>query len=114
MIRINGKDIGITVSGHAQRLPGASPGHNIICAGVSALTLTLIEGLREVAGIEIQESVRPVTGREDEKSIRVLLERTAEAKKIADEVYRKVKEINDVKNADAACCIHKDGGKSYK
>ena len=51
----------------------------------------------------LQESVRPVTGREDEKSIRVLLERTAEAKKIADEVYRKVKEINDVKNADAAC-----------
>ena len=46
----------------------------------------------------LQESVRPVTGREDEKSIRVLLERTAEAKKIADEVYRKVKEINDVKN----------------
>ena len=53
MIRINVKDTGITVSGHAQRLPGASPGHNIICAGVSALTLTLIEGLREVAGIEI-------------------------------------------------------------
>ena len=50
MIRINVKDTGITVSGHAQRLPGASPGHNIICAGVSALTLTLIEGLREVAG----------------------------------------------------------------
>lgn len=59
MIRINVKNTGITVSGHAQRLPGAPPGHNIICAGVSALTLTLIEGLREVAGIEIQESVRP-------------------------------------------------------
>lgn len=59
MIRINVKDTGVTVSGHAQRLPGASPGHNIICAGVSALTLTLIEGLREVADIEIQESVRP-------------------------------------------------------
>ena len=61
----------------------------------------------------LQESVRPVTGREDEKSIRVLLERTAEAKKIADEVYRKVKEINDVKNADAACCIHKGGQESH-
>ena len=73
MIRINVKDTGITVSGHAQRLPGASPGHNIICAGVSALTLTLIEGLREVAGIEIQESVRPVTGREDEKGIRTVI-----------------------------------------
>ena len=61
----------------------------------------------------LQESVRPVTGREDEKSLRVLLERTAEAKKIADEVYRKVKEINDVKNADAACCIHKGGQESH-
>ena len=59
MIRINVKDTGITVSGHAQRLPGASPGHNIICAGVSALTLTLLEGLRDVAGIEIHESVSP-------------------------------------------------------
>ena len=53
MIRINVKDTGITVSGHAQRLPGAPPGHNIICAAVSALTLTLIEGLEKVAGVEI-------------------------------------------------------------
>ena len=37
----------------------------------------------------LQESVRPVTGREDEKGIRILLERTAEAKKIADAVYKK-------------------------
>ena len=59
MIQINVKDTGITVSGHAQRLPGAPPGHNIICAGVSALTLTLIEGLREVAGVEIQERISP-------------------------------------------------------
>lgn len=59
MIQINVKDTGITVSGHAQRLPGAPPGHNIICAGVSALTLTLIGGLREVAGVEIQERVSP-------------------------------------------------------
>lgn len=59
MIKVTITDSGITVTGHAQRLPGASPGHNIICAGVSALTLTLIEGLREVAGIEIQESVSP-------------------------------------------------------
>lgn len=50
MIRINVKDTGITVSGHAQRLPGASPGHNIICAGVSALTLTLIEGAARGGG----------------------------------------------------------------
>ena len=49
MIRINVKDTGITVSGHAQRLPGASPGHNIICAGVSALTGLLV-GVLVVAG----------------------------------------------------------------
>lgn len=61
----------------------------------------------------LQESVRPVTGREDREAICILLERTAEAKKIADEVYRKVKEINGVKNADAACCIHKGGQESY-
>ena len=28
-------------------------------------------------------------------------------------MYRKVKEINDVKNADAACCIHKGGQESH-
>jgi len=61
----------------------------------------------------LQESVRPVTGQEDREAICILLERTAEAKKIADEVYRKVKEINGVKNADAACCIHKGGQESY-
>ena len=59
MIRINVKDTGITVSGHAQRLPGASPGHNIICAAVSSVTLTLIEGLREVAGLQIEAVTEP-------------------------------------------------------
>lgn len=59
MIYVKIQDIGIIVSGHAQRPSRASPGHNIICAGVSALTLTLIEGLREVAGVEIQERVSP-------------------------------------------------------
>ena len=43
MIRINVKDTGITVSGHAQRLPGASPGHNIICAGVWKASGTAME-----------------------------------------------------------------------
>ncbi len=57
----------------------------------------------------LQESVRPVTGREDEKGIRVLLERVAEAKKIADEVYCKVKKINSVDNTEMEHCIHGDG-----
>ena len=48
----------------------------------------------------LQESVRPVTGREDEKGIRILLERTAEAKKIADAVYKRVKEINEISRDD--------------
>lgn len=56
----------------------------------------------------LQESVRPVTGREDEKGIRVLLERVAEAKKIADEVYCKVKKINSVDNTEMEHCIHGD------
>lgn len=42
----------------------------------------------------LQESVRPVTGRENGENIRILLDRTAEAKKLADEVYREVKAIN--------------------
>ena len=42
----------------------------------------------------LRESVRPVTGREDREGIRILLERTAEAKEIADEVYGRVREIN--------------------
>ena len=57
----------------------------------------------------LQESVRPVTGRDDEKGIRVLLERVAEAKKIADEVYCKVKKINSVDNTEMEHCIHGDG-----
>ena len=50
----------------------------------------------------LQESVRPVTGREDEKGIRILLERTAEAKKIADAVYKRVKEINEISRREKA------------
>lgn len=59
MINVHVDENSITVTGHAERPAGVPPGNNIICAGVSALTLTLIDGLREVAGIEIQESVSP-------------------------------------------------------
>ncbi len=54
MIVVNIKPTYLTVSGHAARPPGVPPGQNIICAAVSALTLTLIEGLRMVAGIWIE------------------------------------------------------------
>lgn len=53
MIRVSIGDTCITASGHAQRLPGAPPGHNIVCAAYSTLTLTLIEGLEKVAGVDI-------------------------------------------------------------
>ena len=44
----------LEVSGHAKRPEGAPPGANIICAAVSALTLTLVEGLTGVAGEGIE------------------------------------------------------------
>lgn len=39
----------ITVQGHAARPEGVQPGQNIVCAAVSAITLTLIEGLECIA-----------------------------------------------------------------
>lgn len=39
----------ITVQGHAARPEGVQPGQNIVCAAVSAITLTLIEGLENIA-----------------------------------------------------------------
>ncbi len=44
----------IRVSGHANTAP---KGSDIVCAAVSALTLTLIRGLKEIAGILLYESV---------------------------------------------------------
>lgn len=45
---------GLRVSGHADIAPR---GFDIVCAAVSALTLTLIRGLREIALVEITEEV---------------------------------------------------------
>lgn len=59
MIRVNIGRTCITASGHAQRLPGAPPGHNIVCAAYSTLTITLIEGLEKVAGVEIDWKIAP-------------------------------------------------------
>lgn len=49
----------IEVLGHAPRADDAPPGQNIVCAAVSALTLTLIEGLEAVAGVEIATQETP-------------------------------------------------------
>ncbi len=46
----------IRVSGHANTAP---IGADIVCAAVSALTLTLLEGLKKVARMELDESVEP-------------------------------------------------------
>lgn len=46
----------IQVSGHADTAP---VGADIVCAAVSALTLTLLRGLEEVAGMELYGSVEP-------------------------------------------------------
>lgn len=49
----------ITVQGHAPRADNEAPGQNIVCAAVSALTLTLIEGLGAIAGMKIKATDDP-------------------------------------------------------
>lgn len=44
----------IHVSGHANTAPRGS---DIVCSAVSALTLTLIRGLKEIACMKLQDSV---------------------------------------------------------
>ena len=46
----------IHVSGHANTAPR---GEDIVCSAISALTLTLIRGLKGIAGVELSESVEP-------------------------------------------------------
>lgn len=50
MITVKVRDNSIAVRGHAGMAPA---GQDIVCAAVSALTLTLINGLRAVAGMDI-------------------------------------------------------------
>lgn len=54
MIKVHLDLHNITVQGHAPRPEGTKPGENIVCAAVSALTLTLIEGLQAIAGMMIE------------------------------------------------------------
>lgn len=53
MINVRLSTTQLEITGHAQRPDGVPPGSNIICSAVSALTLTLIEGLIHIAGESI-------------------------------------------------------------
>ena len=46
----------IHISGHANTAPY---GQDIVCSAVSSLTLTLIRGLKDIAQMELYESVHP-------------------------------------------------------
>lgn len=52
-VHLDGAKRIITVQGHAARPEGVQPGQNIVCAAVSAITLTLIEGLESIANERI-------------------------------------------------------------
>lgn len=58
MITVTITENSLTVNGHAARPAGVPEGNNIVCAAVSALTLTLIEGLSAVAGMKIDTEER--------------------------------------------------------
>lgn len=53
MITITVRQQGLEVSGHANYGPY---GHDIVCSAVSALTLTLLQGLRDIAEDEVEET----------------------------------------------------------
>ena len=56
-VHLDGAKRIITVQGHAARPEGVQPGQNIVCAAVSAITLTLIEGLESIANERISARV---------------------------------------------------------
>ena len=60
MIAVSVRKDGIIVSGHANY---AEPGKDIVCAGVTALTQTLISSMKGLAGDRIQYEISP--GRAD-------------------------------------------------
>lgn len=56
MIEISVRKDGITVIGHAGYAP---PGQDIVCAGVSALTQTLIKSIEDLTTDKIKYSISP-------------------------------------------------------
>lgn len=59
MIQVKIAPAEIHVVGHAPRADGVPPGQNIVCAAVSALTLTMIEGLRAIAFMPLEVCEAP-------------------------------------------------------
>lgn len=55
MIVVKVRERSIEVFGHAGMAP---KGQDIVCAAVSAVTLTLLNGLREIAKMKIRKEVR--------------------------------------------------------
>lgn len=62
MIEVSVLEDGITISGHAGY---AEPGKDIICAGATALTETLVKSLEDLTEDEIEYDISP--GRADIK-----------------------------------------------
>lgn len=56
MIEVNVKPDGIIIDGHAEY---AEPGKDIVCAGVAALTQTLIGSLKELTSDDIKYDISP-------------------------------------------------------
>lgn len=59
MIRIVANNYGVHILGHAGFAPA---GQDIICAGVSTLAFTLIEGMRNYCGMELTVTGDPKNG----------------------------------------------------
>lgn len=56
MIVVNARKDGITISGHAGY---AEPGKDIVCAGVTALGLTLVRSLEDLTDDKIEYEISP-------------------------------------------------------
>nr|DAX06648.1 MAG TPA: YsxB-like protein [Bacteriophage sp.] len=56
MIEVRIRPERIEISGHAWY---AEPGKDIVCAGVTALTQTLIQSIKDLAGDEIEYRISP-------------------------------------------------------
>lgn len=56
MIEVNVREDGITVAGHAGYAP---PGQDIVCAGISTLTQSLIKSIEDLTADRIEYEISP-------------------------------------------------------